>query len=66
MNEKRLFNLEDGSFIKGKHMRVIPGQALIFGQSEVIVTNERELTISRRGKLNKLPGNIEDGVWKIK
>jgi hypothetical protein len=47
-------------------MKIIQDKAMMFGQSEVILTDERELIINRDGKLNKLSGNIPDGTWRIK
>jgi hypothetical protein len=37
----------------------------MFGQSEVIITGDAHLVIHRKGKKNKLEGNLQDGEWII-
>lgn len=45
--------------------RFIDSNNFSFGQSEIVITGDGKLKINRNNKINRLSGNIEDGIWEI-
>jgi len=61
LSKSKLYCLQNDKEIKFEDSKYIDSNNFMFGQSEVIITGDGHLVIRRKGKKNKLDGNLEDG-----